>query len=466
MELKDNVLVGGQAVVALESGAVAVSRGSRFSVSGAISGGSSLSWQKDGRALPTDSRQEVKTTGQGSSSLFVRDFRSSDTGMYTLSGANDAGSASSSVQITSTGADAPQILRMPSQAPVVTSGSVEATMGQRSVMITRGQTLKIRGSARGSPPPAYQWNRDGLMLTDGGRVSLGADGLLEVRKFRSGDAGKYGVTATNSAGSDSETIDVVLPDRPVITTPPVTAPSPQPDQDMQYFAGQNARIYRGRNLKLAVQASGRPVPGLTWRLPSGRRLKSGTSYDRFTVRDDGTLEVSDVRVSDEGTYRAIASNVAGLAKAKSRLSVLVPNSFQQSLQQSVYVNQKRVVPSETKGSTSVTEGQSFSIEAAVYGKPPPTMSWMLNDDEILSSDSRSIETSTIGDLTVSTLTVSNTGSDDAGTYTAIADGAQRVSDSATIEVQTLVLLFFLQKTEAHKLTGCPTTRRWFVALEL
>ena len=110
-----------------------------------------------------------------------------------------------------TGADAPQILRMPSQAPVVTSGSVEATMGQRSVMITRGQTLKIRGSARGSPPPAYQWNRDGLMLTDGGRVSLGADGLLEVRKFRSGDAGKYGVTATNSAGSDSETIDVVLP---------------------------------------------------------------------------------------------------------------------------------------------------------------------------------------------------------------------------------------------------------------
>ena len=115
---------------------------------------------------------------------------------------------------------------------------------------------------------------------------------------------------------------------------------------------------------------------------------------------------------------------------------LVPNSFQQSLQQSVYVNQKRVVPSETKGSTSVTEGQSFSIEAAVYGKPPPTMSWMLNDDEILSSDSRSIETSTIGDLTVSTLTVSNTGSDDAGTYTAIADGAQRVSDSATIEVQS------------------------------
>ena len=108
----------------------------------------------------------------------------------------------------------------------------------------------------------------------------------------------------------------------MITTPPVTAPSPQPDQDMQYFAGQNARIYRGRNLKLAVQASGRPVPGLTWRLPSGRRLKSGTSYDRFTVRDDGTLEVSDVRVSDEGTYRAIASNVAGLAKAKSRLSVL------------------------------------------------------------------------------------------------------------------------------------------------
>lgn len=108
----------------------------------------------------------------------------------------------------------------------------------------------------------------------------------------------------------------------MITTPPDTAPKPRPDQDMEYFAGQIAQIFQGRNLRLAVRASGRPAPGLTWRLPSGRRLRSGTSYGRFAVHGDGTLQVRDVRVRDEGTYRAIASNVAGLAKAKTRLSVL------------------------------------------------------------------------------------------------------------------------------------------------
>lgn len=102
---------------------------------------------------------------------------------------------------------------MLSQAPKIRSDSVEATMGLQSVMVTRGQTLKIRGSARGIPTPTYQWRRDGTPLTAGGRVSIGADGLLEIRRFRSSDAGEYRVTASNSAGSDSETINAVLPGR-------------------------------------------------------------------------------------------------------------------------------------------------------------------------------------------------------------------------------------------------------------
>ena len=108
----------------------------------------------------------------------------------------------------------------------------------------------------------------------------------------------------------------------MITTPPYTGPSPQPDLDMEYLAGHNAQIYQGRNLRLGVIASGRPTPRLTWRLPSGRRLRAGTSYGRYSVDSNGILEVRDVRLGDEGTYRAIASNVAGLGKAKSRLSVL------------------------------------------------------------------------------------------------------------------------------------------------
>lgn len=101
--MRDSAHVGGRRVVSTRSGEVRVSAGSRFSLSGAISGVSSLSWQKDGRTLPTDNRYVVKRSGSGSSQLTVRDFRASDAGMYTLSGSNDAGSASSAVQITSAG---------------------------------------------------------------------------------------------------------------------------------------------------------------------------------------------------------------------------------------------------------------------------------------------------------------------------------------------------------------------------
>ena len=105
---------------------------------------------------------------------------------------------------------------MPSQAPVITSDSVEVSMGQQSAMVTRGQTLRIRGSAEGRPSPTYEWTRDGTPLTSGGRVSIGVDGLLEIRKFRASDGGKYRVTARNSVGSDSDTVDILLPGSPLL----------------------------------------------------------------------------------------------------------------------------------------------------------------------------------------------------------------------------------------------------------
>jgi hemicentin len=442
-DIKDSVRVAGQRVVPTGSGEVSVATGSRFSLSGSVSGATTLSWRKDGDALAigADNRYSVKRISSEASQLTVKDFRASDAGEYALVGSNDAGNASSSVRITTAGADAPRLLRMPSQAPQITSDSVEVWMGRQSVMVTRGQALRIWGSAEGRPLPTYQWTRDGVPLTSGGRVSIGSDGLLEIRRFRSSDGGEYRVIASNSAGSDNETIDILLPEHPVITIPPYIGPSPQPDLDMEYLAGQNAQIYQGRNLRLGVIVSGRPTPRLTWRLPSGRRLKAGTSYDRYSVHGNGLLEVKDVRVSDEGTYRAIASNMAGLGKAKSRLSVLVSPSFRRPLQQSVFVDGRAVTPSTMNDSVSVTAGRAFVIEASLDGKPSPSVSWTFNGAQITSGGRKMINTSTVGLVTVSRLTVSDAMSDeangnsDSGTYSVQTDGVLSSSDTVDIVVE-------------------------------
>ena len=109
------------------------------------------------------------------------------------------------------GASAPIIQRMPSTPSTVTDDSIEVTVGRREVMVPRGMTLGIRGWATGDPSPSYGWLKDGSPVSDGGKFGIDPSGMLQVRNVGPGEAGRYTLVATNSAGEDRESIDVVLP---------------------------------------------------------------------------------------------------------------------------------------------------------------------------------------------------------------------------------------------------------------
>lgn len=74
-------------------------------------------------------------------------------------------------------------------------------------------------------------------------------------------------------------------------------------------------------MTLRVPALGEPAPSVTWTLPSGRRLRSGDSYDRYSVTDDGALQIKDTRGDDTGDYRVTASNPAGQTSVVTPVSV-------------------------------------------------------------------------------------------------------------------------------------------------
>lgn len=170
--------------------------------------------------------------------------------------------------------------------------------------------------------------RDGQPVTSGGRVTIASDSSsssLEIGPFARRDEGTYTCQATNSDGEDSDSIEVVFdaPVRPTIVKPSDSSPStPVPDRDVSYSAGQRAAVVQGRSARISVSAYGRPTPIIRWRLPGGKRLGAGESSGRVGVLDDYTLVVDDAQPEDEGTYRAIASNIAGLAKIKSKLTVI------------------------------------------------------------------------------------------------------------------------------------------------
>ena len=201
-----------------------------------------------------------------------------------------------------------------------------------------GETAKIeakeRGdvtlqcSARGAEPITFSWMRNDQPVSSGGRTTITSDSSsssLEIDEFARRFEGTYSCRASNSDGADSESIDVALdsPVRPTIVQPAdKSAPSPVPRGDVTYSAGQQAVVVQGRNVRIGVSAYGRPTPTISWRIPNGKRLGPGQSSGRVRVLDDDTLVIDNAQVEDEGAYRPIASNIAGLAKIKSRLSVI------------------------------------------------------------------------------------------------------------------------------------------------
>ena len=70
-------------------------------------------------------------------------------------------------------------------------------------------------------------------------------------------------------------------------------------------------VGKGNDLDVDVSYSGNPRPDVIWSLPSGRRLRVGETYGRFSVSDGGSLRINDSEAADSGSYRAIAVNRAG-----------------------------------------------------------------------------------------------------------------------------------------------------------
>jgi phage baseplate assembly protein gpV len=67
--------------------------------------------------------------------------------------------------------------------------------------VDRGATVFLSVSAVGFPFPQYQWQKNGVTLSDGGNLSGSAAPALELNNVQEADAASYTVIVTNAAGS-------------------------------------------------------------------------------------------------------------------------------------------------------------------------------------------------------------------------------------------------------------------------
>jgi formylglycine-generating enzyme len=75
------------------------------------------------------------------------------------------------------------------------------TLPPDSLTRNAGQTAQFRVSATGTDPLLYRWQKGGIDLHDGGRVSGSETALLTVSQLQTEDTGDYRVRVGNEAGS-------------------------------------------------------------------------------------------------------------------------------------------------------------------------------------------------------------------------------------------------------------------------
>ncbi|CAH2099215.1 unnamed protein product [Euphydryas editha] len=87
----------------------------------------------------------------------------------------------------------------------------------RDVTLSAGSTLKLEAAITGEPAPAVEWRYQNMPLRPSKAVTIDSPEYftkLVVRPVRRDDTGEYTVTAVNSSGKDTVTINVLVTDKP------------------------------------------------------------------------------------------------------------------------------------------------------------------------------------------------------------------------------------------------------------
>ncbi|XP_060933914.1 hemicentin-1 [Limanda limanda] len=330
----------------------------------------SVTWHKDGQPLSQSVRQRVLSSG----SLQISFIQPSDTGRYTCTAANAAGTVSLEMSLT---------VQVP---PSIRGGEPEVAVVENS----QAQLMCVAG---GVPQPTLSWEKDGSPLSENtGEYTILPSGELVIDSAQPDDEGSYTCVATNAVGQDSHSVVLSVHTHPVFTE----------------LLGDVA-LNKGERLLLACGVSGIPAPRVTW-VFNNNILP--VHYDQMNGHSE--LVIERVSKDDSGTYTCVAENNVGTIKSL---------GF-------VYVKEPPILDGDLHSNRIEPLGGNAILNCEVRGDPLPTIQWSKGGINIQISNR-------IRQMGNGSLAIYGTVGEDAGNYMCVAtNDAGVVERSVTLTLQS------------------------------
>ncbi|CAJ1068041.1 hemicentin-1 [Xyrichtys novacula] len=322
-----------------------------------------ITWTKDGQVLRFSSGIHILPGGQ---MLQLPRARLEDAGQYVCTATNPAGQDQKSI-----------VLSVYVPPTLKTRPSAESD----SVTPQVGSSVTLRCEANGVPQPEVTWYKNGLQLAAGNGLKMDRH-HLEIVGVQLADGGTYTCKVSNVAGQVDRTFRLTVHVPPVLDGP----------------LRESLNYTLGSHVALLCEASGVPVPSITW-LKDGTPIESSLQW-QWSVRGN-RLELGPLTLSHAGIYTCVAKNSEGQTQRDYSLTVQVSPT---------------ILNSELPTEVSAPVGEELTLECRATGIPTPRLSWLKDGVTLGGSDNQHIGVTPDG----STLTLLRLSPEDSGTYTCLA----------------------------------------------